>query len=215
VTERPRVKICGVTIAADALAVSACGADYLGLNLWPGSKRHVPLAHATRLAALMRSTPHVKLVGLFVNAELADIVAAAEAMRLDVVQLHGDETPHDCAIVATATGARVWKAIGVRTVEDVEALDRWPVDAIVLDAPSPARGGTGTRCDWGLARRAVSANLGRKIVLAGGLSPDDVTTAISEVGPWGVDVASGVELQPGIKDHAKIKAFVAAARGHR
>jgi phosphoribosylanthranilate isomerase len=209
----PKVKVCGVTLAADAVAVAAAGADYLGLNLWPGSKRHVSLAHATTMAQLLHaSAPELGLVGLFVDAAVGEIAIAATALGLAAIQLHGDETPADCAAVAAATGVAVWKAIAVAGPEDVAELERWPVDAVLLDAPSAGRGGSGQRFDWALARRAVVEHPGRKLVLAGGLTPATVAAAVAQVSPWAVDVASGVELQPGIKDHVQVRAFVAAAR---
>lgn len=210
----PKIKICGVTIAADALAVAAVGADLIGLNLWSGSKRHVSAEHAKKLARVVRaSAPAIQIVGVFVDATAEAIAATVEAVGLDIVQLHGDESPNDCAIIAAATPAKVWKAIAVKTATDLADLVRWPVDAILVDAPSAGRGGSGTTFDWAIARDAVAARRDKKLVLAGGLTPANVAAAIAQVTPWAVDVASGVEVQPGIKDHAQLRAFVDAARG--
>jgi len=209
-----KVKICGITIAADALVVAASGADYLGLNLWPGSQRYVPLPHAVELAeALHARVPELGLVGLFVDARVEDIVSVAAALGLAAIQLHGDEPPATCERIASATGLPVWKAVAVATAADVDDLGRWPVDAILLDSVSAGRGGSGVAFDWALARRAVEAHPARRIVLAGGLTAATVAGAVAQVTPWAVDVASGVEATPGIKDHAKVRAFVAAARG--
>jgi phosphoribosylanthranilate isomerase len=210
-----KVKICGATRVADALAIAAAGADYLGLNLWPGSKRYLPPPDAEALAQAVRSAaPGLALVGVFVNAGFAEIAAATKALGLVAVQLHGDEDPDACARVAAVTGAAVWKAIAVREHADVaaEALARWPVDAVLLDAPSAGRGGAGVGFDHALARVAVVENPRARVVLAGGLAPETVAAAVAAVGPWAVDVASGVEAHPGIKDHARVAAFVAAAR---
>jgi phosphoribosylanthranilate isomerase len=210
----PKIKICGVTIAADALAVAAAGADLIGINLWRGSKRYVSVPHAKKLAAAIRAAaPNLQLAGVFVNATAEAVAAAADEIGLDIVQLHGEETPNDCAIVAAATPAKVWKAVAVGKPADLANLERWPVDAIVVDSPSPMRGGSGLTFDWALAREATAARRDRRLVLAGGLTPENVAGAIAAVTPWAVDVASGVELQPGLKDHAKVRAFVAAARG--
>jgi phosphoribosylanthranilate isomerase len=210
---KPRVKICGVTIAADALAVASTGAQFVGLNLWSGSKRGLTVEHAAELARSVRTgSTSIELVGLFVD-ETADAIArAVETIGLDVVQLHGDESPALCRAVAAATGVRVWKAIAVRGPDDLDELARYEVDAILLDAPSAGRGGSGTSFDWTLARRAVVADPSRKVILAGGLTPETVAAAVAAVSPWAVDVASGVEVSPGIKDHARVRAFVAAAR---
>jgi phosphoribosylanthranilate isomerase len=209
-----KVKICGVTIVADALAVAASGAELIGLNLWPGSKRHITVANAKKLASVIRAAaPNLQLVGVFVDATPEAVAAAAEDIGLDIVQLHGDESPNDCAIIAAATQAKVWKAIAVAKPSDLANLARWPVDAILVDTPSPARGGSGMTFDWAIAREATAARRDRRLVLAGGLTPANVAAAIAAVTPWAVDVASGVELQPGLKDHAKLRAFVAAARG--
>jgi phosphoribosylanthranilate isomerase len=211
---KPLVKICGVTIAADALAVAATGAHFIGLNLWSGSRRRLTVEHAAKLATVVRSSSYpIKLVGLFVDETSDAIARAAEVIGLDVVQLHGDEQPELCRDVATRTGIRVWKAIAVNGLEVVDEIQRYPVDAIVLDAPAPGRGGGGKPFDWGLARRAVVADPTRKIILAGGLTPENVGEAVAAVAPWAVDVATGVEVSPGIKSHPKVRAFVTAARG--
>lgn len=204
------VKICGVTRLEDAEAVARSGADFLGLNFWSHSKRHVtvdaaiPLARAGRVRGAM-------IVGVFVDATMAEILDATERVGLDVIQLHGDESPAFCAEVRERTRRRVWKALPVASAEDILGLERWPVHAILLDAATPGRGGSGQTIDWRIAARAAEGGL-RPIVLAGGLGPENIAVAVSTVKPWAVDVASGVESAPGVKDPVRINAFVRAVR---
>lgn len=211
-----RIKICGVTRADDAARVAAIGVDFIGLNFWSRSKRYLAAAHAPAVATAARDAGAARLVGVFVNAPLADIVAVA--VLLDVIQLHGDETLADARAIAAATGRPVWKAIAVGVAADVDQLAAWPadgdgrLDAVLLDAPSAGRGGAGQVFDWQLARAARERHTHR-LVLAGGLGPHNVAAAITAVSPWAVDVASGVEAAPGVKDPDKVAAFVAAARG--
>jgi len=208
-----RVKICGITTAADAAVAAEAGADFIGLNFWSRSKRRVDPAHAASLAAAARAArADIGVVGLFVDPTREEVAAAVAAVRLDAIQLHGDEDAATVGALAALAGAPVWKAVAVATSEDIAALDRWPVDTVLLDAPSAGRGGSGQRFDWGLARAAVARHRQLRIVLAGGLGPDNVAAAIAEVTPWAVDVASGVEIAPGQKDPERVRAFVRAAR---
>lgn len=210
-----KVKICGVTLADDAARVSAAGADYVGVNLWKKSKRFVAPARAPILVAAARAAGDAKLVGLFVDAEVDDVIAAANELMLDVIQLHGDESPDDALRIGKGTGKPVWKALPIARARDVEHLHAWPAAAILLDAPTPTRGGAGMTFDWTYAAQARRRHPTISVVLAGGLTPDNVAAAIAAVDPWCVDVASGVELAPGVKDAAKVTAFIAAARAAR
>jgi len=207
-----RIKICGVKLPDDAARIAAAGVDYIGLNFWPKSKRYLAPERAPLLAAAARASGAVHVVGVFVDAELDEIRAIHREVILDAIQLHGDEQPDEVAAIAKAIKIPVWKAIGAASPRDVEHLEGWPTDAILLDAPTAARGGAGKPFDWELAKLARRHYPARKIVLAGGLSPDNVAAAIIAVTPWAVDVASGVEAAPGIKDAAKVTAFIAAAR---
>lgn len=207
-----RIKICGVTLPDDAARVAATGVDYLGLNFWPRSKRYLAAERAPAVAAAARAAGPARLVGLFVNQPLDDIAAIARDVGLDALQLHGDETPEDAAAIAQLTGRPVWKAIAVGAPRDLHGLDAWSVEAVVLDAPTAGRGGAGKVFDWNLARDARRSYPARQLVLAGGLGPHNVAAAIEAVDPWAVDVASGVESAPGIKDPAKVAAFIAAVR---
>ena len=206
-----KIKICGITRVDDATAAVRAGADYIGINFWPSSKRFVDPARAPELVRAIRDAGAAQIVGVFVDA--SDVVEIAETVGLDIVQLHGDETRDDAAAVATATKRPVWKAIAVRGERDLDGLDQWPVDAILLDTPTPGRGGSGVTFDWSLARAARERYGSRQLVLAGGLTTQNVARAVTEVAPFGVDVASGVEIAPGQKDVMRIAAFVAAVRG--
>jgi phosphoribosylanthranilate isomerase len=155
------------------------------------------------------------LVGLFVNQPAHEIAAIQNAVALDVIQLHGDETPDDVALIARTTGLPIWKAIAVGSPADLDDLDRWPVAALLLDAPTAGRGGAGVTFDWALAAEACRRYPTRNFILAGGLTPANVAAAIAAVAPWAIDVASGVESAPGLKDPIKVAAFLAAARPHR
>jgi phosphoribosylanthranilate isomerase len=208
-----RVKVCGVNspVALDA-AVSA-GADMLGFVFFPPSPRALSPADAAALAAL--DTGDAERVGLFVDPSDGEIEAVLSALPLDVVQLHGSETPERCAAVRARFGLPVMKALGVASPPDLEALaDYAPaVDRFLLDAKPPAGaelpGGNAAAFDWRIASgRAVP----RPWLLAGGLTPDNVARALAESGAPGVDVSSGVEKARGVKDPALVRAFVAAAK---
>jgi len=208
-----RIKICGVTLPDDAARVASAGVDFIGLNFWPRSKRYVAPERAALLAGVARATGAVQVVGVFVDPEVDDVVAVHDQARLDIVQLHGDEDPDTCRAIAAATGRPIWKAIACGSVRDVERLEVWPADAILLDAPAAGRGGAGQGFDHAIAREARRRHPARQLVLAGGLDPHNVAAAIAAVQPWAVDVATGVEAAPGITDARKLAAFVAAVRG--
>jgi len=200
-----RVKICGITNRDDALVAIDAGADALGFNLFPGSKRRVRIEEvAPWLPAL---GPDVVRVAVMVNPAAEEIAAARPLF--DVLQLHGQETPEVCAEAAIA--GLVWKAFPL-----ADGLDAtpYPADAILIDSSVPgAFGGTGALIDLDRAALFVRASL-RPVWLSGGLSPDNVFAAVAKVRPHGVDVASGVEFpgNPRRKDPARVRAFVAAAR---
>jgi len=194
------VKVCGVTRLDDAYAAVAAGASAIGLVFWPQSPRFVDPYRARAIAATL--PPFVTAVGLFVNQPVEYVNAVATLVRLGAVQLHGDETPDFAASVT----APVIKAL------PVERAAAWPDGTtLLLDAHDPVkRGGTGRVIDWSAAA-AVAAR--RRVLLAGGLTPDNVADAIAHVRPFGIDVSSGVERAPGIKDHARIRALFEAIHG--
>ncbi len=199
---RTRVKICGITRLADALASVEAGADAVGFNLWPGSKRHVPLHRAVEIAEAL--PPGVLRVGVFVRASPDQVHAAARALGLGAVQLHGDEDPEDYARV----GAALWQVLRIGSALPPSVSPR--AAELLLDAKVDGFGGSGQRFDWSLAQGA--RRFGLPFWLAGGLSPANVGEAVRRAAPDGVDVASGVESSPGVKDVGMVRAFVAAVR---
>jgi phosphoribosylanthranilate isomerase len=199
------VKICGVTRVADAVAAADAGADFVGLNFWPGSRRFVTVERARALAAAL--PPTVRTVGVFVNATEDEIERTAFEVGLALVQLHGDEPPGFLARLAP----RLIRALRVGSEGDLAALESHPAALFLLDAPAPGYGGSGRRFDWSLA--AAAHRHGRPFFLAGGLTPETVAEAVAVAAPFGVDVAGGVEEAPGLKDPALVRRFVAAAKG--
>lgn len=197
------VKICGVTTLDDALACVDAGADAIGFNFWPRSKRHVAVAAAAQIAKKL--PPTVRTVGVFVDPSADEVAAAFASGAIDLAQLHGDEPPELCRAFA----GRYIKAIRLRDESSLARMAAYDCDLVLVDADSAGYGGSGQRADVGLAQRAAAA---RRVILAGGLSPDNVAEAIAAVRPYGVDVAGGVEREPGVKDWIKVAAFVAAAK---
>ena len=195
------VKICGITRAGDAHAAVDAGANAIGLVFWPGSPRFVDPFRARTIVRTL--PPFVTAVGLFVNQPLEYIAGVASLVRLGAVQLHGDETID----AAEAIRLPLIKALTLGS-----AIDAWPARVtVLLDAHDPVnRGGTGRTIDW-TAAAAVAAN--RRTLLAGGLTPENVAEAVGRVRPFGIDVSSGVEQAPGIKDHGKIRALFEALHG--
>jgi phosphoribosylanthranilate isomerase len=201
-----RVKVCGITRPEDGELAVELGAWALGFILWPGSPRAADPAVAAGIALALRR--RVELVGVFVNASLDEIAHAAEALHLTHVQLHGDEGPAFCAEAARRTGAKVIKAMRIAGASDFQDLERFHTDFHLLDtARRGSYGGTGESWDWALASRRT-----RKVpvILSGGLTAENVAAGIAAVHPYAVDVNSGVEASPGVKDPAKLAAFMAA-----
>jgi phosphoribosylanthranilate isomerase len=197
------VKICGVRSVDDALACVDAGADAIGFNFWPRSKRYVDVTAAAAIAR--RLPPSVRTVGVFVDPEADEVDRAFASGAIDFAQLHGDETPEFCARFA----GRYIKGIRLRDQHSLANLALYPCDLILVDADAPDYGGSGLRADVMLAEDAARM---RRVILAGGLTPDNVAAAVATVRPFGVDVASGVEREPGVKDWLKVAAFVQAAK---
>ena len=198
-----RVKVCGIRRAADALLAADLGASAIGLIFWPGSSRVVDVETARAIIAAL--PPFVTAVGVFVNQPREEVLRVAESVGLGAVQLHGDEDPAWYA----AFPRRVIKAVPVGDRFDHAGLARVPPNAtVLLDAHDPVRrGGTGRVIDWTAAAAAART---RPVILSGGLTAANVGAAVESVHPYAVDVASGVESAPGIKDATKLRAFFSA-----
>jgi phosphoribosylanthranilate isomerase len=195
-----RVKICGITREEDAQLAVQLGATAIGLVLWPGSPRYLG---AQRARAIVETLPaHVTAVGVFVNQPIDEVQRAAEVAALGAVQLHGEESLE----YAQALLQPVIKAVPVTSGFDTATLGAWPPEiTLLLDAHDPVRrGGTGRTIDWTLAARAAAQ---RPVLLSGGLTPGNVQNAITQVRPYGIDLSSGVECKPGIKDPGRLRAL--------
>jgi len=200
------VKICGITNRFDAEAAIAAGVDALGFNFWPGSRRYIDPSGAI---GWIRDLPdEVERVAVLVNPALSQACRIAE--RMDVLQLHGKEMTNFCRKLGEMS-VRFWKAIPASGSHF--ATDTFYAERVILDAATKdGFGGTGVTFPWQWARQFIAANVSQKVILAGGLTPDNVAEAIKQVGPFGVDVASGVEAVVGRKDIHKVRDFIAAAR---
>jgi phosphoribosylanthranilate isomerase len=196
------LKICGITRAADAETAIEHGATALGFVFWPRSPRFITPEQA---AVIVSAVPEgVATVGVFVNETMADVERIAKQVGLSMVQLHGDERANDAAVLRLPV-------VRALTLEDSSSMTEWPRETTFLvdAADRVRRGGTGRTVDW-VGARAFAEQ--RRMILAGGLTPDNVAQAIDQVRPHGVDVSSGVEAAPGVKDSSKVAAFLANAR---
>jgi phosphoribosylanthranilate isomerase len=205
----PRIKFCGITSVADAELAVSLGAWAIGLILWPESKRACDPGEGIRISNAVRRK--VEVTGVFVNQSLDEIAAFVDMLQLGMVQLHGDEGPAFATEVRRRTGAKVIKAQSVRLASDVLAVQAFhAIDYHLLDTYREGqRGGTGETFDWTmLSRRSTDVPL----ILSGGLTPENAGGAIAAAHPFAVDVASGVEAEPGVKDPIKMKAFAEAVR---
>ena len=203
-----KVKICGMTNLEDAEHAASLGAWAIGLIHDADSPRFVDPGVAEEIGAALKR--RCEVAGVFVNAPIDDVVATAEREQLTLLQLHGDEGPSFCAEAARRTGAKVMKAFRVRSAADVQAAEAFPTDLHLFDTyRKGVHGGTGASFDWELlaGRRSQVP-----MVLAGGLTPQNLAGAIGVVHPYAVDVVTGVESEPGRKDHAKVEAFIEAAK---
>ena len=200
-----KVKICGITRMEDALAAANAGADALGFMFYEASPRRVARDVAT--AIIRELPPFLSRVGVFVNPSPDDVRRAIEDCRIDTLQFHGEETPEFCA----QFGLRVIKAFRVRDAESLQVLSAFVGETCLLDSfVAGQHGGTGATFNWDLAAQTVRA--GRRVLLAGGLNPENAAEAVRRVRPYGLDVSSGVETTPGMKDAEKVRAFIAAAK---
>jgi phosphoribosylanthranilate isomerase len=200
-----QIKICGITNIEDGLAAASAGADALGFVFHPPSPRYVTPG---RVREIIGSLPSgLCTVGVFVNLAAAEVLQIAELCELDFIQLHGGETQEYCRRFP-----REWliKALSFRSEDEFAEMADYPVRAFLVDAHDPVRfGGTGKTCNWNLAGKAAALH---PLILAGGLSEENIIAAIEAVRPLAVDISSGVEMQPGKKDHEKIRSVIAAVK---
>jgi phosphoribosylanthranilate isomerase len=200
-----QIKICGITNIEDGLAAASAGADALGFVFHPASPRYVMPGKASEIIAVL--PPTVCTVGVFVNLAAAEVLQIAELCGLDFIQLHGAETREYCLRFPRE---RVIKALSFRSEEEFVAMADYPVRAFLVDAHDPVRfGGTGKICNWNLAHRAAARH---PLILAGGLSEENIIAALEAVRPLAVDISSGVETAPGKKDHEKIRSVIASVQ---
>ncbi|MBA3273722.1 MAG: phosphoribosylanthranilate isomerase [Chthoniobacterales bacterium] len=209
-TGRLRVKICGITNSDDAHVAVECGADAIGLNCFPRSKRYLDIRRAGDWLRGFRAA--VIKVAIVVDAEWQEAVEIAALPYVDALQLHGSESPEFCARLAAA-GIRFGKALPATAEGPIANPAAFSTGTIVLDSASHgAFGGTGKTFPWHIARRFVDEHRKARVILAGGLTPENVADAVREVRPFGVDVTTGIESAPGRKDHARVKRFIDSAR---
>lgn len=201
------IKICGITNLEDALFCVEEGADMLGFNFYPKSARYIKPFEASQIAKQVS----IAKVGVFVNATIEEILQTVNLVKIEAIQLHGEETPEFVFELRQKTDLEIIKAFRVSGDFDIQTIKSFPIDAVLLDSYNPSHyGGTGEVFDWEIAKSV--SKIFPKIYLAGGLSSENVAEAIRKVKPFAVDVCSGVEKAKGVKDQAKIKSFVKAVR---
>jgi phosphoribosylanthranilate isomerase len=202
-----RIKICGITNAADALAAVDAGANLLGFNFYEKSARFLTESAAAKIRTQLPK--NVEAIGIFVNMPSTDVAALCKLLKLDAAQLHGDESPE--AVAEVGNSIPVIKAFRVEPDFPLKTLDEYPrAFAFLFDAAHTGQyGGTGRTTDWDVARRAATDH---RIILAGGLKVENVAAAVRIVRPYGIDVASGVESKPGKKDHGRLWEFIQEVR---
>jgi len=202
-----KVKICGITNLEDAFACVDMGADLLGFNFYPASPRYVSEQQARQI--IKKLPGFVDVVGIFVNAAAEQIRKTVGECMLNWIQLHGDESPEFCNSFGDLD-VRTMKALRVKGKGDIEKAEDYFTDAVLLDAFDPDKyGGTGMRFDWNMV-----GHVGKRVFLAGGINPDNIADAM-ELGVYGIDVCSGVESEPGKKDHKKLKDLFDIVRRYR
>jgi len=199
-----KVKICGITNYEDAVAAMEMGADLLGFNFYRPSPRYIEPAKAAEI--VKRLPAFIDVSGVFVNSSLEEIREISALCQLDWIQLHGDENTDFCKWLAYDS-VKTMKALRIKDADDLQRVDSYFTDAVLLDTFNPERyGGTGLTFDWN-----IIGHIAKRIFLAGGITPENAATAVG-LGVYGIDVCSGVEAQPGKKDHGKMKALFDSIR---
>ena len=207
------LKICGVTRESEADTLIELGVDALGINFWPQSKRYLSPEKATSLLKNCRGK--IIRVGVFVNEQAETPLRMLESNLIDIAQFHGDETPEYCSPFADASLPFI-KAIGVKNKSSLKDITDYRASAILLDTPAPGiYGGTGETFDWTHARDFIFKHPDIPVLLAGGITPKNAAAAIAEVKPCALDIASGAEISPGIKDFTKVAALLSCTRAAR
>jgi phosphoribosylanthranilate isomerase len=200
------IKICGITSLEDALCAAECGADAVGFIFHPASPRYVTPGRAREIIAQLPGG--IAKIGVFVNRPAEEVERTMEACGLDLIQLHGDESPAYCRLLPPG---RVIKAVFLRTPEELARLAEYEVRAFLADARDAGRyGGTGKRADWELAAELAESH---PLILAGGLDAENIAEALAAVNPGAVDINSGCERTPGIKDHDRLRRIIGIIRG--
>lgn len=206
----PSLKICGVRTTEDATRLADLGVDALGVNFWEQSKRYCPAEEAEKFLPALKG--RILRVGVFVNAEPALPRELLERDLLDLVQFHGDETIDYCRAF-DLDGLPSIKAVGVAGSQDLEIASTYPARGLLLDAHAPGvYGGTGQTIDWDLIAGYVASHPVIPVILAGGITPENAADALAAVQPAALDIASGAESAPGVKDFAKVRALLKAVR---
>lgn len=199
-----RIKVCGITNLEDAAAACVLGADALGFVFYKESGRYIEPENARVIVSQL--PPFISAVGVFVNQDFSEIESVMETVGIDTVQLHGDESPELCSKIPQ----RVIKAVRVKEFVDADAVELYPVQAILFDKHADDMyGGTGKSFDWSVLS---GIDISKRIILSGGLTYENVSKAITTVRPYAVDVSSGVEDSPGKKNHLKIRKFIEAVK---
>ena len=199
-----RIKICGITNREDALKAAELGADALGFIFYTASRRYIDPEEASKI--IKKLPPFITTVGVFVNPSLDEINSVKQKTGIDVVQLHGDESPEFCMMIPH----KLIKAIRIKAKIDRDEVELYPVQAILFDTHSEGNyGGTGKSFNWDILR---NLDVSKNIILSGGLTPENVSQALEVVKPYGVDVSTGVEDSPGKKNHMKLREFIEAVK---
>lgn len=201
-----KVKICGITNLEDAMDAASLGADYLGFNFYPKSPRHIKKSEAKKIISSLPK--NIKKVGVFVNEGIDKVKSIVNEANLDLIQLHGDETPYYCAQLKNKGKKTIIKAFRIKNYGEIKKTGDYDVDYLMFDAFRKGMfGGTGKTFDWKIVKE-----IKRPFFLSGGLNADNIKGAIKAAKPFAVDVASSVEKKPGKKDYRKMKSFIEAAK---